>query len=621
MCAIAGILEIKNKAEKVPHEKILSTMERRGPDDTGVFADGDTLPAVTLYHARLAVIDPAHGRQPMVYETDGKVRFALVYNGELYNTSELRAQLEALGHRFLTDTDTEVVLHSYMEWREDCPRRFNGIFAFAVWDVQQKSLFLARDRMGVKPLFYTWQDGNFLFASEIKTLLTFPGVKAQIDAEGIAELMLCGPGRTPGCGVFKGIRELRAAECAVLTPDGEMKISRYWKLTARRHTESFAETAQHVRFLVQDAICRQLISDVPIGTFLSGGLDSSLISSVACSALQEQSKHLETFSVDYKDNSRYFKSGKFQPQSDSGFIPVMQRYLSEKDPLCRHNLIVLDTPALAEALYAAVDARDLPGMADVDSSLLLFCKEIRKEVTVALSGECADEIFGGYPWYRDPEIRAKAGFPWAQTTDWRSSFLRPEYLSRIDPAAFMSEREQMTLRDTDTLPEDEENPTEKRMKQMMRLNTDWFMQTLLDRKDRMSMYWGLEVRVPFCDYRIAEYLYSVPWEMKDHDGYEKGLLRSAMEGWLPEEVLWRKKSPYPKTHNPSYRAAVTAMLQEIAADKNAPLLQLIRPEMLTKLMESDSPVPWYGQLMTTPQTEAYLIQLNYWLDKWQVEIL
>ena len=267
----------------------------------------------------------------------------------------------------------------------------------------------------------------------------------------------------------------------------------------------------------------------------------------------------------------------------------------------------------------AVDARDLPGMADVDSSLLLFCKEIRKYVTVALSGECADELFGGYPWYRDPEIRSRAGFPWAQTTSWRSRFLRPEYLNRIHPDEYMHDREQMTLSDTDLRPEDP--PLEKRMRQMMRLNTDWFMQTLLDRKDRMSMYWGLEVRVPFCDHRIAEYLYNVPWEMKDHDGYEKGLLRSAMEGWLPDEVLWRKKSPYPKTHNPSYRAAVSGMLEEIISEPNAPLLQLVRPEMLRELLDSDSQVPWYGQLMTAPQTMAYMIQLNYWLGKWKVEIL
>ena len=620
MCAIAGMLRGKQADAFPAPENILSTMRRRGPDSEGTFvSDREDNPLVTLYHARLAVIDPENGRQPMLFPMAGKARYAIVYNGELYNTAQLKAELEALGHSFHTTADTEVVLHSFIQWQEKCLDRFNGIFAFAVWDNEEHQLFLARDRMGVKPLFFMLDHGRFLFASEIKTLMAFPGVKPQIDSEGIAELMLCGPGRTPGCGVFKGVQELKPAQYAWIVPGGQPEIHRYWKLTPKAHTESFEETAAHVRSLVLDAINRQLVSDVPIGTFLSGGLDSSLISSVACDMLRDSGKHLTTFSVDYKDNSRYFRSGKFQPQSDTGFIPVMQRYLSAKDPQCVHHLITLDTPALAEALMDAVDARDLPGMADVDSSLLLFCKEIRKYVTVALSGECADELFGGYPWYRDPEIRSRAGFPWAQTTSWRSSFLRPEYLNRIHPDEYMHDREQMTLSDTDLRPEDP--PLEKRMRQMMRLNTDWFMQTLLDRKDRMSMYWGLEVRVPFCDHRIAEYLYNVPWEMKDHDGYEKGLLRSAMEGWLPDEVLWRKKSPYPKTHNPSYRAAVSGMLEEIISEPNAPLLQLVRPEMLRELLDSDSQVPWYGQLMTAPQTMAYMIQLNYWLGKWKVEIL
>ena len=622
MCAIAGIFRIRPSQPEDPG-RIIGSMRRRGPDGEGAYRsaprDGDS-PSVTLYHTRLAVIDPAAGAQPMLYPVQNP-RYAIVYNGELYNTDAVRGRLRSLGHRFLTRTDTEVVLHSFIEWGERCLPLFNGIFAFAVWDNLRQTLFVARDRMGVKPFFYRWEGGNFLFASELKTLLAFPSVKARLDSYGIAQLMLLGPGRTPGCGVFQGMEELRAGEYGWVTADGKMEKRRYWKLTPEPHTENFAETAAHVRALVEDAITRQLISDVPIGTFLSGGLDSSLISSVACTRLLEEGRHLDTFSVDYKDNNKYFRSGKFQPQSDTGFIPVMQRYLSEKDPLCRHHLITLDTPALAEALYGAVDARDLPGMADVDSSLLLFCKEIRKTVTVALSGECADELFGGYPWYRDPAVRAKAGFPWAQTTDWRSSFLRPEYLERLSPQAFMDRQAALTLDDVELGEEDHENLLEKRMKEMMRLNTDWFMQTLLDRKDRMSMFWGLEVRVPFCDHRIAQYLYNVPWEMKDHDGYEKGLLRSAMKGWLPDEVLWRKKSPYPKTHNPSYRAAVTGMLEEILADRDAPLLTLLRPEKIRELIESDSPVPWYGQLMTTPQTEAYLIQLNYWLKKWKVEIL
>ncbi len=621
MCAIAGILQLNSAPYPMPQtEKILSTMRRRGPDSEGFFIpDKKCSFTLALYHTRLSVIDPDCGQQPMIFKQDDCTRYAIVYNGELYNTDQLRARLSLLGHTFLTHTDTEVVLHSYIEWGKNCLKQFNGIFAFAIWDAVENQLFLARDRMGVKPLFFIHEENRFLFASEIKTLFAFPGTSPQLDREGIAELMLIGPGRTPGCGVFKGIRELKAAEYAFLSPDGKLSIHRYWKLKAHPHTDTFLETAAHTSYLVRDAIHRQLVSDVPVGTFLSGGLDSSLISSATCDFLLEEGRHLVTFSVTYKDNDRYFKAGKFQPQSDSGFIPLMQQYLSQKDKACIHHLITLDTPQLARALETAVDARDLPGMADVDSSLLLFCEEIKKEVTVALSGECADELFGGYPWYRDPEIRNQAGFPWAQTTAWRSGFLRPEYSLKSSPEEFMAAREQMTISDTEYLPND--TPLEKRMRQMMRLNTDWFMQTLLDRKDRMSMYSGLEVRVPFCDYRIAEYLYNVPWEYKEWHGYEKGLLRKAAEDLLPPEVLWRKKSPYPKTHNPSYRNQVSRILREILSDADAPILQLVRPEKLYQLLESDSQNPWYGQLMTAPQTIAYMIQLNYWLKKWNVEIV
>ncbi|MBQ4051045.1 MAG: asparagine synthase (glutamine-hydrolyzing) [Oscillospiraceae bacterium] len=609
MCAIAGEFNFRRRPDCGIHARgraMLTTMKRRGPDQDGVRLTENGL----LLHARLSVIDPKNGVQPMTYCKDN-VEYSVVYNGELYNTAELRRELEALGHTFRTRCDTEVVLKAYLEWKDRCVEKFNGIFAFAVWDSPEKALFLARDRMGVKPLFYALRGESLVFASEIKTLLTHPDIPAEIDRDGIAEIMLNGPGRTPGYGVFKGIEEVRPAHCGYFDRDG-LRLKRYWKLLPREHTESFDETAEHVRFLVTDSIRRQLISDVPIGTFLSGGLDSSLISAVACKELSAQGKCLHTFSVDYRDNEKYFRAGKFQPNSDSSFIRKMQEQLSGE-----HHLVLLDTVQLADALYDAVEARDLPGMADVDASLLLFCKEIKEHVTVALSGECADEIFGGYPWYRDPEIRQKAGFPWAQTTEWRASFLRNEW--QTDPAAFMEKRYQATLDDTETLPGT--SAEEKRMQEMMRLNLDWFMQTLLDRKDRMSMYNGLEVRVPFCDWRIADYLYSVPWAFKDRQGQEKGLLREAMRGWLPDEVLFRKKSPYPKTHNPAYRREVAFRLRNVMEDPSSPLLSLVKKTALEALLESESAVPWYGQLMTAPQTIAYFLQVDHWLRKYKVRIV
>lgn len=610
MCGIAGIIDWEGTQKGEPSilEAMQSTMRRRGPDQKGLYIDG---PAA-LIHTRLSVVDLENGRQPMRI-AQGSEKYALVYNGELYNTSELRWELEGLGHKFRGHSDTEVLLHAYVEWKEGCVERLNGIFAFAVWETHERRLFIARDRIGVKPFFYTCKNGVFLFASEIKTLLAHPIVEPKIDAHSIAEIMLIGPGRTPGCGVFRGIEELSPACCGFYN-DKEFRLWQYWKLEDREHTDTFEQTVEKVRALVTDSIERQLVSDVPIGTFLSGGLDSSIISSVANRYFRGSGKELHTFSVDYRDNEQYFQASKFQPDSDSAFIQRMNRYLNAK-----HHRVLLDTGDLVQALYAAVDARDLPGMADVDSSLLLFCGKVKEHVTVALSGECADEIFGGYPWYRDKEIRERDGFPWAQSTAYRAGFLAPELAAEIDAFRYVDERYRKTVAETSL--QSGANTLERRMKEMMNLNLRWFMQTLLDRKDRMSMYNGLEVRVPFCDYRIAEYLYMVPWEMKDHQNREKGLLRMAVRNLLPDEVLWRKKSPYPKTHHPAYLKAVSENLREVIADPAAPVLRIARKEPLEALLRNDNPVPWYGQLMTTPQTIAYFLQVNYWLEKYRIRIV
>jgi len=610
MCGIAGMIDWKNSLERQTtiFETMQMTLRKRGPDQKGLYIDS---PAA-LIHTRLSVVDPENGRQPMFF-FGGDEEYILIYNGELYNAFELRLELKNLGHRFLGHSDTEVLLHAYVQWKADCVERLNGIFAFAVWEKHSQRLFIARDRIGVKPFFYVLKDGVFLFASEMKALLAHPMVEPEIDIHSISEIMLIGPGRTPGYGVFRGIDELPPATCGFFDRNG-FAPRRYWALEDEEHTDTFGQTVEKVRALVIDSIQRQLVSDVPVGTFLSGGLDSSIISSVANRYFQDRGMELHTFSVDYKDNERFFKTNKFQPNSDGAFIERMNHYLGAK-----HHRILLDTGTLVEALYAAVDARDLPGMADVDSSLLLFCGEVKKHVTVALSGECADEIFGGYPWYRDKEIRERDGFPWAQSTGYRAGFLKPDLAGEIDAFSYVDERYHKTVEETSVLPDTDSR--ERRMKEMVNLNLRWFMQTLLDRKDRMSMYSGLEVRVPFCDYRIAEYLYTVPWEMKDYQNQEKGLLRMAMRDILPVEVLWRKKSPYPKTHHPAYLKAVSEKLREVIANPAAPILQLVRKEALEALLKSDNPVPWYGQLMATPQTIAYFLQVNHWLEKYCIRIV
>ena len=608
MCGIAGEVSFsnsvtKNKDSFLRMQKVLSP---RGPDQNGIYIDKN----VALIHTRLCVIDIENGIQPMSFKCDEN-EYTLVYNGELYNTEEIRAELINYGHRFMGHSDTEVVLKSYVQWKDECVNKFNGIFAFAIWEKHSNKLFFARDRIGVKPLFYSIVDNSFIFASEIKGLLAHRNIKPVINEESIAELMFIGPGRTPGCAVFKGINEVKPACCGYFTKDG-IRIKKYWTLKDREHKDNLEQTVETVRYLVKDSITRQLVSDVEVGTFLSGGLDSSIISSIANSYFKEKGQRLKTFSVTYEDNEKYFKSSRFQPNSDSEYIIKMVEYLD-----CEHHLITLNNNDLANALYDAVDARDLPGMADVDSSLLLFCKEIKKHCTVALSGECADEIFGGYPWYRDKKIRAINGFPWAQSTAYRKSFIKDD-IKVMNGEDYVYSRYKDTLINTSKL--NGISPLESRMKEMMKLNLDWFMQTLLDRKDRMSMYNALEVRVPFCDYRIAEYLYSVPWEYKDYNSYEKGLLRQSMADILPEEVLWRKKSPYPKTHNPEYLQIVSEMLKNVINDSSSPILTFIKKEELQKLLKTERDEPWYGQLMTTPQTIAYFLQLNYWLKKYKIII-
>ena len=602
MCGIAGEIRLKGLAPRPEHfyGQILRSMERRGPDQEGLFTD----PCCTLLHRRLCVIDPEHGQQPM---TIGPCTIA--YNGELYNAEDLRNELESLGEHFTTHSDTEVLLRAYLRWGAGTPERLNGIFSFAVWDARNQNLFLARDPMGVKPLFYALRGDTLFFASELKTLLLFPEIRPEVDARGLYDLMFLGPGRTPGCGVFRNVYEVLPGYMGIFDERG-LTMTPYWSLRDGPCEDSFEACVKHTRFLVEDAIRRQLVSDVPLGTFLSGGLDSSIISAVAARELGR----VDTFSVDYRDNDRYFRSTKFQPNSDSYFIGVMEEAIHAGG----HH-IILDTDALVSGLLEAAEARDLPGMADVDSSMLLLSRAVREHVTVILSGECADEIFGGYPWYRDPEIRAINGFPWAQTTHYRASFARQELLDWEDPEEFVRRRYEETLSSVDLTPG--LTPLEQRMKEMMVLNLRWFMQTLLDRKDRMSMWSGLEIRVPFCDKRIVEYLYRVPWSYKDYRGREKGLLRYAFRDLLPAEITARKKSPYPKTWNPDYMAAVSDLLRQELQGTNSPLLAFLKKDALLALCGEDRSLPWYGQLMTTPQTIAYFLQMAHWLRARNVSVI
>lgn len=609
MCGIAGWLdEAVDMKEKDKELRAMSEcLRRRGPDEHGEYVKRHA----ALLHRRLSVIDPQNGQQPMSTLYDGE-KYTIVYNGELYNTDELREELKLAGFGFGTRSDTEVLLKAYCYYKEACARKLNGIFAFAILEECSGRLFLCRDRVGVKPLFYHAYRNGIVFASEIKAILNSGTVAPRIGEEGLYELFFLGPARTPGNGIFKGVDELLPGEYAVFE-ESKLTKRRYYRLQAHPHEEDEKQTIDKTRYLLTDAIQRQLVSDVPMCFFLSGGLDSSLICQTASNSEKYRHTSIDTYSVEYADNQQYFQRSLFQPNADYEYIGMMVQSTGS-----RHHEIVLDNEKVLEALYPSVEARDLPGYVDIDSSLLLFCREIKKRFTVALSGECADELFGGYPWYHDQDILFEDCFPWSREQDIRRQVLKKGVLPRGEE--YVRQRYLDTLKKADTLPGD--SRIDKRMREMFALNYYWFMQCLLERKDRCSMWSGLEVRVPFCDYRLIDYAYNMPWELKAYGGREKGIVRKAFEDILPREIVYRKKSPYPKTHHPVYMKLCAEKVNEILSDPTRRINSLISPEGVREIIEhpDDLKSPWYGQLMKAPQTLAYLIETDYWLEKYHVEI-
>ena len=615
MCGIVGFTNYDGNMRNEEAQRVLTnmnnTLAKRGPDESGIYIKED----ICIAHRRLIVIDPEGGKQPMICKYLGNT-YVITYNGQIYNTKELRKTLEKSGFTFEGHCDTEVLLKAFIYYGYNVVNHLNGIFAFAIWNEGKKELFLARDHFGVKPLLYSIKDNQLIFASEIKALFEYPSIYPKIDGQGISELFGIGPAHTPGVGVFKGIEELKPANYLVFNRSG-MRIKEYWKLKSRMHTDDFATTCSTVKELLTDAIERQLVSDVPLCTFLSGGLDSSIITLYSANYCRKHDlPMINTYSVDYVDNDKNFQKTDFQPNSDSDYINLITNKLGTK-----HHTIYLDTPELADSLKEAMLARDLPGMADVDSSLLLFCKEVKKEATVSIMGECADEIFGGYPWFFREDALSSGTFPWSINISGRQHLLNPELQEKIDLKEYIDYRYNESLNEVELLNVDSKETKEKR--KITYLTMNWFMQTLLSRTDRMGMYNGFELRVPFCDYRLAEYVWNIPWEIKALHGREKGLLRYIMKDELPKEIVDRKKSPYPKTWNPTYLKKVKGMLTEIMQNPESPITSLLNKDDILEILNTDGKSfsrPWFGQLMTGPQLMAYLCQVNMWLETYKPEI-
>lgn len=609
MCGIGGFVDYERDARR--GGPILHGMKRtltpRGPDAEGTYFDEDA----ALVHRRLIVIDPEGGKQPMHSPDRNTI---IIYNGELYNTPELRTELMSRGHEFVGHSDTEVLLHAYLEWKTDAFSRLNGIFAFAIWEKRERRLTLCRDRLGVKPLFFAPIRNGLTFGSTIDTVLCHPEIEPALDEDGLRTLLLLGPARPPESGVFRQIKSLLPGHFAVLTPEN-FTDHVYWQLEAHEHEDDLPTTIERTHTLICDAARRQLVSDVPLACFLSGGLDSSILSMLSAKDYAARGETLHTWSVDYRDNDKYFIKSIFQPNSDDSYIDQMVDFLGT-----HHHRVVLEPEALCAALLPATDARALPGMADVDSSLLLFCAAVKRGgTTVCLSGECADELFGGYPWYHREEILFEDTFPWSRSVGLRLGLLTPDAVRNGEE--FVRQHYRDTCDRAPKLSSDDKKAA--RMREMFVLNLDWFMATLLDRKDRMSMYSGLEVRVPFCDHRIVEYAYNMPWDFKSLEGREKGIVRRAFADELPKEIVYRKKSPYPKTFHPVYTRLCADYVRRIFEDNTSVAASLFDRNAVQKLMQRPESLaePWFGQLMRTPQIFAYIIQLDRWFRHYHVKIV
>jgi len=627
-------------------QRMVDAMKGRGLDSSGL----RMYRHAALGHTRLEAADLEWGWRPTAIE-HGSRALAIVFSGRLFNATELRHELEIRGHcfhvhaydkgpseersfekhcfterslwensvgehTFMRRLDEEVLLHAWAEWGTDSVHKLDGFYAFAIWSEGDRRLFLCRDRLGVKPLFYAHAGDGLLFASEPKGLLAHPDMRAELDHEGLAEVFGLGPGRTPGHGVFKGIREIRPGFFLEFDRAGT-RLKRYWKLVSRPHADDPETTAEKIRFLVEDSVRKQLAEDVPVAAMLSGGLDSSVTTLLAASELERQGRgRLHTYSVDHEGNDRHFVQNDFQPDLDSPWI----EQVSSRARTC-HHVVTVSTADLFDSLTDALIARDMPGMADVDSSLLLFSREIRRNSTLALSGECADEIFGGYPWFHRDDMLNADTFPWSRSVSMRASLLHPDLREVIDLEQHVERRYRETLDEVPRLIG--EGGFRSRMREVFYLTISWFMPVLLDRNDRMGSAGGLQIRAPYCDHKLAEYVWNIPWEMKTHEGVSKGILRKAFAGVVPDAILARRKSPYPKTYDPRYYELCRDRLLEILSDKSSPLNSLVDSDFIRDVFSRRGRAfsqPWFGQLMTDAQLLAYLIQVDTWMREYRISL-
>jgi asparagine synthase (glutamine-hydrolysing) len=610
MCGITGWVAYDRDltSEQVTLDAMTETMACRGPDARGTWTGRHA----ALGHRRLAVIDIEGGTQPMSVSA-GEGTVAMVYSGETYNYAELRDELRARGHRFRTDSDTEVVLHGYLEWGTAVAERLNGMYAFAIWDSRTETLVMIRDRMGIKPFYYYPTSSGVLFGSEPKAILANPTAERVVDLDGLREVFSFA--KTPGEAVWSGMREVVPGTVVTVDHNGS-RATPYWTLRSRPHTDSQDESVAHVRELLDDIVARQLVADVPRCVLLSGGLDSSTLTALAAQQLARQGETVRSFAVDFVGQAENFVANEFRPTPDAPYVHDVARHVASQ-----HQDIVLDHSVLADpdVRRTVVAARDMPNaLGDMDASLYLLFRSIREHSTVALSGESADEVFGGYRWFHQPEVQRANMFPWvagmvvSAPNNQPSGAIDPGLMSTLDLRGYMADRYAEAVREVEPLAGEDEH--ERRMRVICYLHLTRFVRMLLDRKDRMSMAVGLEVRVPFCDHRLVEYVYNTPWALKTYDGREKSLLRGAARDVLPESVAQRVKSPYPSTQDPKYPMALQDQARDLLASPNSQLFDLIQRDWLAAAVNEDP-----SSMALRHGLERALV-LATWLDIYRPEV-
>ncbi|CAM3873323.1 asparagine synthase (glutamine-hydrolyzing) [Nocardiopsis rhodophaea] len=614
MCGITGWVSYSRDLRQhgAELEAMVATMACRGPDAGGTWRDRHA----ALGHRRLAIIDLEGGRQPMTAEESGHSPTVISYSGEVYNFRELRAELRRRGHRFRTASDTEVVLRAYLEWGDAFAERLNGMFAFAIWDARTEELVLVRDRMGVKPLFYYPTGDGVLFGSEHKAITAHPEVRARVDPDGLREIFALT--MTPEHAVQQGMYEVRPGGLVRISRRG-VRTSRYWSLESHPHEDDLDTTVRTVRDLLEDTVSRQLVSDVPLCSLLSGGLDSSAVTALAARGLaREGGERVRTFSVDFAGHSERFRPNAVWESPDSPYVDEAVRHSADHENIILDNAELL-RPDVRRAVLRALDLPTVTG--DMEYSLYLLFQAIRSRSTVALSGESADELFGGYSHFHDPEAVRSPTFPWHlpfERAGGQGALRTAGLWDRLDLGGYIEQRYKEALAEVPVL--EGESPEEARMREISYLHLTRFVTFLLDRKDRISMAVGLEVRVPFCDHRLVEYVFNTPWAMKTFDGREKSLLRAATEDLLPRSISQRKKSPYPSTQDLRYEASLRERVAAIA-EGDSPVLDLVDRRGIRDLLERPSGTYAIGGPYSARAVLERLLDLDIWLREGDVELI